>query len=206
MPSTLEHDLIEYLWDEADRVRVHSTLPEIEAGLTLVPFDARPVRSNRMLPLVAAAASVLVVAAMVVARDEPRELPVSTAAPGDMTEPSIVTPATTAPTTTAAPTTTLATVPLPAGAVLNGIAPTCTTVDSIVYDCTIPALPEDSQIDMTGYTSVIVDDTSRVSGGCRSVSADGLHYTCYVGRRAIDEQIVAESYFGEWAPREYVAG
>ena len=67
-------------------------------------------------------------------------------------------------------------------------------------------LPEDLHQLMTGYTSVIVDDTSHVSGGCRATSPDATQLTCYVGQRAIEEQIVEAEYFGDWAPGGYTAG
>ena len=104
--------------------------------------------------------------------------------------------------------TTPAHVPLPGGAVLNGIVPDCTaTPDPDVFACTIPAFPEPlGTVDYSGYVSHIVDDTSHVSGGCRATDPDATAYLCYIGSRAVDEQTIGENFLGEWAPREYSAG
>ena len=59
---------------------------------------------------------------------------------------------------------------------------------------------------MIGYTTIIVDDTSHVSGGCRSVSVDATHFTCYVGRSAVDQELVGADYLGDWAPQGYIVG
>ena len=99
-------------------------------------------------------------------------------------------------------------VPLPDGAVLNGIVPTCTaTADDVVFECTIPAFPEPlGTLDYTGYVTAVVNDTSQVSGGCRATNPDATTYLCYIGQRAVEEQIITEDALGEWAPREYAAG
>ncbi len=214
MTPTMEHDLSGYLRLEADRVQVRDTLVDIEHGITLVPFTARQGHPRRKLPLIGAAASIAIVTGMVIARpDAPREQrtagftesPTASVNSPD-TAPATMQPSTLPPTTTP-PTTTLAPVPLPAGARIQGVSPSCTTIDSIVYDCTIPEYPADGRApDMTGYTTIIVDDTSHVSGGCRSVSTDATKFTCYVGQRAIDEGIVGADSLGLWAPQGYIAG
>ncbi len=224
MTSTLESHVREYLCREADRVQVRDSLNDIEGGITLVPFAVDGQRPRRMLPVLGAAASILFVVGMVIARHEaPREQPTagftesraatstdSTPAASATTLPialSTTLPPTTLPPISSPPPATLASVPLPAGARLQGVSPSCTTTDSIVYDCTIAAYPEDGKApDMTGYTTIIVDDTSHVSGGCRSVSVDATRFTCYVGQRAIDEDIVSAGYLGDWAPQGYIAG
>lgn len=216
MTPTLENDVAEYLCQEAGRVKVHDSLVDIEGGITLVPLAADGQRPRRMLSILGAAASILFVVGMVIARHEaPREQrtaglaesPVATSTEPTTTASATTLPPTTLPPTTSPPPPPLASIPLPAGARLQGISPSCTTTDSIVYDCTIAAYPEDGKApDMTGYTTIIVDDTSHVSGGCRSVSIDATQFTCYVGQRAIDEDIVAAGYLGDWAPQGYVAG
>lgn len=205
MTRTLERDLATYLRTEADRVAVHDSLADIEDGITLVPVSRSPKRTGSLLPLMVAAAAIVVVG-LLMARDvgRPEGRPA--------TQPDATVVATAAPATTATPDTTPPTtvpilrVPLPAGAVLQGLPASCTTIDSIEFDCTIPAYPDIVLIDMTGYTTPIVDDTSHVSGGCRATSADALRWTCFVGQRSIDEGIVAASSLGDWAPREYAAG
>jgi len=102
---------------------------------------------------------------------------------------------------------------LPDGAVLNGvvsscIAPSCIAPpDPVVSECSIDAFPESlGSLDYTGYTSVIVDDTSHVSGGCRATNSDATEYLCCVGDRAVDEATVHSGHLGQYSPREYAAG
>lgn len=217
MTSTLEHEIIDYLRLEASRVDVTDTLDDIETGVTVVAFAPPREQPRRTLAFIGAAASIIVVAGLVFARQDGTSE--QAAGSGTSSTDSVVgsavapTTGTAAPTTTdeppttAVPATTLAQVPLPAGGRIQGIAPSCTTTDSIVYDCTIPEYPADGGTsDMRGFTTIIVDDTSHVSGGCRATSVDATRFTCYVGQRAIDEQIVGADYLGDWAPRGYVAG
>jgi hypothetical protein len=214
MTPTMEHDLTAYLRVEADRVQVRDTLVDIERGITVVPFTARPEHPRRRLPLIGAVASIAIVTGMVIARhDAPREQQTAGLAESPTASvnapdasPATTQPSTVPPTTTP-PTTTLVLVPLPAGARIQGLSPSCTTTDSLVYECTIAEFPADGRApDMTGYTTIIVDDTSHVSGGCRSTSTDATTFTCYVGQRSIDEGIVGADSLGDWAPQGYIAG
>ncbi|MGB8860471.1 MAG: hypothetical protein WCC60_14500 [Ilumatobacteraceae bacterium] len=215
MTSTFEHDLIDYLRLEASRVNVNDTLDDIQRGVNVVTFAPPHEQPRRALPFIGAAASIILVAGLVMARqdttrDQAAGLATSPTAPaGADSTVAPTTTDTTVPPTTAPPTTTPAQVPLPAGGRIQGIVPSCTTTDSIVYDCAIAEFPEPgvgTVVDYTGYVTEIVDDTSHVSGGCRSTSADATRYTCYVGQRAIDEQTVDARRLGEWAPQGYVAG
>ena len=97
---------------------------------------------------------------------------------------------------------------LPDGAVLNGVVPSCiATADPDVFECSIDAFPEPlGTIDYTGYTSVIVDDTSHVFGGCRATNSDATEYLCHVGDRAVDEDAVHSGRLGQYSLREYAAG
>lgn len=232
MTSTLEHDIVDYLHAQADRVEVTSTLETIESDLIYLPRSRHDRSSHRLAPLLAlASAVVLIVALAVVAgRGDTPTLTGAAAASDTTTEspvsltsaPSVIDP-TPASTTPAAPDTIAnaqapltpapsvidpTPVRLPDGAVLNGVAPSCTaTTDEVVFECTIAAFPEPlGTTDYTGYVSEIVDDTSHVSGGCRATNPDATAYLCYIGQRAVDEQIVGENFLGEWAPRAYAAG
>jgi hypothetical protein len=213
MTSTREHDIIDYLHREAGRVSVIDTLDDIERGVTVVAFAPSHEQPRRALAFIGAAASIALVAGLVIARHDntPRQAAGAASSPtapaGVDSTAAPTTTETTVPPTTAVPTTTLAQVPLPAGGQIQGITPSCTTTDSIVYDCTIPEYPADGRgPDMTGFGTIIVDDTSHVSGGCRSTSVDATRFTCYVGQRAIDEQVVNADFLGDWAPRGYIAG
>ena len=212
MTSTRDHDIIDYLHREASHVSVSDTLDDIERGVTVVAFAPPREQPRRMLPFIGAAASIILVAGLAIARhnsspDQAAGKATSPTAPAGVD--NTVAPATepTVPPTTAAPTTTLAQVPLPAGGRIQGITPSCTTTDSIVYDCAIPEYPANGRgPDMTGFVTIIVDDTSHMSGGCRSTSVDATRFTCYVGQRAIDEETVGADYLGDWAPQGYIAG
>lgn len=212
MTRTIERDVTSYLRSEADRVAIHDSLADIEDGVTLVSVTPSIKRANPAPLWIAVAASIVAVLAMIASRDT-----LSSGAPAGhavvtfdaVTTPTIVKQPTTSSATESSPPTTVppARVPLPAGAELQGLTPSCTTVDGIEYDCTLEeyAVPL-GDFDMTGYVIEIVDDTSHVSGGCRSASADALTWRCYVGQRAVEEEIVAAGFLGDWAPRGYIAG
>lgn len=232
MTPTLERDIVTYLRAQADRIEVTSTLDAIENDLVYLPRARRSRGPRRLAPLLAAASvAALAVGLAFVARgsDEPASTASDTAsntigntlAPVE-SEPSL-TDSAPASTTPPAPDTISNTptpvrpdpsvidptpVPLPDGAVLNGIEPTCTaTTDEMVFKCTIPAFPEPlGTLDYTGYVTEIVDDTSHVSGGCRATNPDATAYLCYIGQRAIDEQTMSEDRLGDQSSREYASG
>jgi hypothetical protein len=203
MTRTLEHEIEDYLWSEADRVVVHDCHADIEDGITFVPVAHSSQQRNPRQVVLVAAALVAVVVGLVVVRDtHPRSEPVASA---DATVASVA-PETT-PSSTAPPTTVpLARVPLPAGGVLQGVVPSCTTLDNIEYECTIAAYPDLVLIDLTGFATPIVDDTSHVSGGCRATTPDALKWTCYIGQAAVDQGVIGADYLGDGALRQYAAG
>jgi hypothetical protein len=114
---------------------------------------------------------------------------------------------------------------MPGGSwILLGTDPTCTTADDVVYDCTLtnPPRPEWTNItyrridsrgdgswelgpgsphlidgEYNGRLELIVDDQSRVAGGCVGQDDAGMHWTCYVGERAVDEGIVGADLLGQ---------
>jgi hypothetical protein len=49
-----------------------------------------------------------------------------------------------------------------------------------------------------------VDASKHVNGGCRSESADGREWTCYVGQEAVKQQIIGPDLLGEYAPSSAV--
>ena len=59
-----------------------------------------------------------------------------------------------------------------------------------------------SEIDgsLEGTVEPTVDASKHVNGGCRSESADGRKWTCYVGEEAVRQQIVGPDFLGEYAP------
>jgi len=75
--------------------------------------------------------------------------------------------------------------------------PTCTTVTADVeYHCTLAVAPTEFD-DYTGTVEPTVDARDVVNGGCRSTNARGTDWNCYLGQRAVDEEIIGEEFLGE---------
>ncbi len=119
---------------------------------------------------------------------------------------------------------------LPGGAyIFTGTNPSCTTSDHVVFQCTLasrptpdPVLSNGSQaakkfinrngqtvkvpltnpgpVDYLGRVEAITDDTKHIAGGCRGTDHAGLHWTCFVGRRAVTEKVIGPGLLGEFAP------
>jgi len=88
---------------------------------------------------------------------------------------------------------------LPGGSVLfTGTDPSCTSGDGVVFDCTLASAPTaEVQDDWTGAAELFVDADANIAGGCRGLDPAGLHWTCYVGQRAVQEQILAADLLGQ---------
>jgi hypothetical protein len=91
---------------------------------------------------------------------------------------------------------------MPAGTrFLVGTRPHCTVVrDGVEYHCTVSGAFEPEVADLKGTVEPTVDATKHVNGGCRSLSADGMHWRCYIGREAVRQQIIGPGLLGEFAP------
>jgi hypothetical protein len=91
---------------------------------------------------------------------------------------------------------------LPAGTLsLAGTDPTCTTVaDGVEYRCTLAKAPAPEVSDWKGTVEPTVDRTKHVNGGCRSLNSAGTTWECYIGRAAVDQQIIGAGFLGELAP------
>ena len=91
---------------------------------------------------------------------------------------------------------------LPAGtAALIGTDPTCTVVEQDVeYHCVLAKPPVPEVSDWRGTVEPTVDSTKHVNGGCRSLVSSGLEWECYLGQAAVDQQIVAQGFLGQYAP------
>src|SRR5262245_60714148 len=91
---------------------------------------------------------------------------------------------------------------LPAGtAALIGTDPTCTVVKAgVEYHCVLAKPPAPEVSDWKGTVEPTVDATKHVNGGCRSLASDGLEWQCYLGRAAVDQQIIGAGFLGEYAP------
>jgi hypothetical protein len=213
--SVEQHWATRYLDIEADRIDVYNMLHDLENGITSVPLRATPHSvEHRRLPILlatfAAVAMLTVVAALLTERSNPS----STAAepsPTDAT-PSSVPPETVPPTTVAATTTTLPH-DLPEGGLwLAGQVPSCTALSAYVYRCTLnspldPAYPDSTF--QVGTIETYVNSASLVAGGCKATTDTGRDWMCYVGKRAVNEGVVATyggAKLGDWQPNTYVAG
>ena len=91
---------------------------------------------------------------------------------------------------------------LPAGTLsLAGTDPTCTTVtDGVEYRCVLAKAPAPEVSDWNGTVEPTVDKTKHVNGGCRSLNSAGTTWECYLGRAAVDQQIIGAGFLGEFAP------
>jgi hypothetical protein len=87
---------------------------------------------------------------------------------------------------------------------LMGTQPTCTTVrEGVEFDCKLAQPPRTGDVAPGGWAGTVeptVDATKHVNGGCRSQSADGMHWRCYIGREAVRQQIIGPGFLGEYAP------
>ena len=89
---------------------------------------------------------------------------------------------------------------LPAGTLmLQGTEPACTVVhDQVEYRCTLKRAPrgEIAPGQFKGTVEPTVDAHRIVNGGCRSLNADGRTWECYLGRAAVDQQIIGPDFLG----------
>jgi hypothetical protein len=115
---------------------------------------------------------------------------------------------------------------MPGGSwIFIGTEPTCTTTDEVVYDCTLGNSPRPEWTNVSyrridtrrdgsweispsesphlidgeynGRLELIVDDQSRIAGGCVGQDDAGMHWTCYVGEGAVDEGVVTAELLGQ---------
>jgi hypothetical protein len=91
---------------------------------------------------------------------------------------------------------------LPAGTkFLAGTNPACEVVrEGVEYRCTIDRVPHPETPDLKGTVEPTVDATKHVNGGCRSLRSDGTEWRCYIGRAAVEQQIIDAGFLGEYAP------
>ncbi len=189
MNTTLEHELTHYLRVEAARVDVRDNL-ELD-GAPLIRVEPSVTGTRWKAPtLIGVAASVVLFWGLVAIRHDASEVSTPAAAQSDVGATSV----------SREPTTPLPVlVELPDGATFMGLHPLCTTDIEGIYECTIDEFPVGARTaDVTGYVSIIVDNTSHVSGGCRALNVDGTRLTCYVGQLAVDHDIVGAGFLGDW--------
>jgi hypothetical protein len=91
---------------------------------------------------------------------------------------------------------------MPAGSLwLAGTEPACTTVTAgVEFHCVLAKAPAPEVSDWKGTVEPTVDATKHVNGGCRSLASNGKEWQCYIGKAAVDQQIIGQSLLGEYAP------
>jgi hypothetical protein len=90
---------------------------------------------------------------------------------------------------------------MPAGTLaLAGTEPTCTTVKADVeFHCFLAKAPAPEISDWKGTVEPTVDATKHVNGGCRSLTSTGTEWECYIGQAAVDQQIIGQSFLGQYS-------
>jgi hypothetical protein len=87
---------------------------------------------------------------------------------------------------------------MPAGTLaLAGTEPTCTEVSAVEFSCTLAKAPSHEFSDWKGTVEPTVDAEGTVNGGCRSLSADGKSWDCYLGKKAVEERIIGAEFLGQ---------
>jgi hypothetical protein len=90
---------------------------------------------------------------------------------------------------------------MPAGTLmLQGTEPSCTIVrDQVEYRCTLARAPhgEIAAGQFKGTVEPTVDRHGTVNGGCRSLSADGRDWSCYLGQAAVTQKIIGAGLLGQ---------
>jgi hypothetical protein len=91
---------------------------------------------------------------------------------------------------------------MPAGTLaLAGTEPSCTIVtQDVEFHCTLGSAPAPEVSNWLGTVEPTVDASKHVNGGCRSLASDGKEWECYLGQKAVDEQIIGPGLLGEFAP------
>jgi hypothetical protein len=91
----------------------------------------------------------------------------------------------------------------------KGSHPSCRPLSDASFACTLDKEPsgmtfwEDGKQLHNAYLGVTAatTDTSRhVDGGCRSTSADGRAWRCYLGQDAVRHDIIAAELLGQYLP------
>jgi hypothetical protein len=91
---------------------------------------------------------------------------------------------------------------MPAGTLaLAGTEPTCTVVtQGVEFHCVLAQAPAPEVSNWLSTVEPTVDPSKHVNGGCRSLASDGKEWECYLGQKAVDEQIIGPSLLGAYAP------
>lgn len=88
---------------------------------------------------------------------------------------------------------------MPGGSVIFiGTDPTCTTKNSVEFDCTLATAPTEEVLgNYAGAKETFNDEDDNVAGGCIGQDAAGLQWTCYAGERAVEMDIIGKDLLGQ---------
>ena len=89
---------------------------------------------------------------------------------------------------------------LPAGSVVfAGVNPTCETTDKAgdTLSCAVDGGLKSTEVsDWTGTIETFTSPDSTIGGACRSQDARGAEWTCFVGQKAVDENLLGPDMIG----------
>jgi hypothetical protein len=60
--------------------------------------------------------------------------------------------------------------------------------------------PQTTATNWKGTVEDTVDATKHVNGGCRALNSAGTVWECYLGQEAVTQQIIGQSFLGQYAP------
>lgn len=76
--------------------------------------------------------------------------------------------------------------------------PTCTTKNSVEFECTLAKAPSKEILDdYTGTKETFNDENDNIAGGCIGQDAAGLQWICYAGERAVEMDIIGKDLLGQ---------
>lgn len=79
-----------------------------------------------------------------------------------------------------------------------GTDPTCTTKNSVEFECTLASAPTKEVLgNYAGTKETFNDAGDNIAGGCIGQDAAGLRWTCYVGERAVEMDIIGKNLLGQ---------
>ena len=94
--------------------------------------------------------------------------------------------------------------------VFEGTSPTCERRSATSFHCTLDRAPTgltfyDDEMNLLtdaylGVKVETVDASSRIDGGCVSVSKDGRAWDCYLGEAAVAHGIIGPDLLGQYLP------
>jgi hypothetical protein len=82
----------------------------------------------------------------------------------------------------------------------DGVSTSSTTTPGATTGATTAAPPQSEATNWKGTVEDTVDATKHVNGGCRALNSAGTDWECYLGQEAVTQQIIGQSFLGQYAP------